>query len=109
MSLADYKAKSGHLVPVYRIEIQTRLALALGPSDHYRQGFHPTATCGVFGAAAAAGRVLALSAAQIDNAFGAAGSQAAGSMQFLANGSWNKRFHVGHAAACGLMSAVLAE
>ena len=36
-------------------EIQTRLSMALGPADHYDRGFHPTATCGVFGAAAAAG------------------------------------------------------
>ena len=31
-------------------EVQIRLSLALNPSEHYRQGFHPTATCGVFGA-----------------------------------------------------------
>ena len=37
----------------------TRLSLALNPSEHYRRGFHPTATCGVFGAAAV-GRVLGL-------------------------------------------------
>ena len=38
-------------------EVQIRLALALNPSEHYDRGFHPTATCGVFGAAAAAGRL----------------------------------------------------
>lgn len=90
-------------------EVQLRLSLALIPHLHYERGFHPTATCGVFGAAAAAARVLGLEAAQIENAFGACGSQASGSMQFLANGSWNKRFHVGHAAASGLTSAVLAR
>lgn len=90
-------------------EVQLRLALALVPKDHYERGFHPTATCGVFGAAAAAGRVMGLSALEIENAFGAAGSQASGSMQFLANGSWNKRFHVGHACGNGLMAATLAS
>jgi len=90
-------------------EVQLRLALALVPKDHYERGFHPTATCGVFGAVAAAARVMGLSADQIENAFGAAGSQAAGSMQFLENGSWNKRFHVGHASGSGLMAAVLAS
>jgi len=89
-------------------EVQIRLALALNPQEHYDRGFHPTATTGTFGAAAAAARVMGLNAAQIENAFGAAGSQAAGSMQFLANGSWNKRFHVGHASANGLMAATLA-
>ena len=90
-------------------EVQIRLSLALVPKDHYDRGFHPTATCGVFGAAAAAGRILGLTPAQMTNAFGAAGSQASGSMQFLANGSWNKRFHVGHAAQSGLTAAILAE
>lgn len=90
-------------------EVQIRLSLALGPSDHYRQGFHPTATCGAFGAAAAAGRVLGLPADAIASAFGLAGSQAAGSMQFLADGAWNKPFHVGWAAMAGLAAATFAR
>ena len=89
-------------------EIQIRLSLALGPSDHYERGFHPTATCGAFGAAAAVGNVLGLDAGQIESAFGICLSQAAGSMQFLADGAWTKRSHVGHAAMCGLMAATLA-
>ena len=43
-------------------EVQIRLSLALVPKSHYERGFHPTATCGTFGAAAAAGRVLGLDA-----------------------------------------------
>ena len=89
-------------------EVQTRLSLALVPSRHYSQGFHPTATCGTFGAAAAAGRVLGLSAQQLQSAFGLCGSMAAGSMQFLADGAWNKRFHTGYAAMNGLVAAVTA-
>ena len=89
-------------------EIQIRLSLALEPKRHYERGFHPTATCGTFGAAAAAGRVLGLDAATIASALGICGSQAAGSMQFLSDGAWNKRFHVGQAAANGLLSASLA-
>ena len=90
-------------------EIQTRLSLALGPTGHYDRGFHPTATCGVFGAAAAAGKVFRLDADGMALAFGIALSQSAGSMQFLADGAWTKRFHVGHAAMCGLMAAALAR
>jgi 2-methylcitrate dehydratase PrpD len=90
-------------------EIQIRLALALGPSDHYDRGFHPTATCGAFGAAAAAGRIFCLTPDQMANAFGICLSQAAGSMQFLLDGAWTKRFHVGHAAMCGLMAAAFAK
>jgi len=89
-------------------EIQIRLSLALGPSDHYNRGFHPTATCGAFGAAAAVGVIMGLSADQIESAFGICLSQTAGSMQFLHDGAWTKRSHVGHAAMCGLMAATLA-
>ena len=89
-------------------EIQIRLSLALGPSAHYARGYHPTATCGVFGAAAAAGRILGLRAEEMAHAFGLCGSQAAGSMQFLADGAWNKPFHVGYAAMSGLIAATLA-
>ena len=89
-------------------EIQIRLSLALDPSAHYDQGFHPTATCGVFAAAAAAGKLFGMDAAGIDSAFGIALSQAAGSMQFLADGAWTKRSHVGQAASNGLICATLA-
>jgi 2-methylcitrate dehydratase PrpD len=90
-------------------ETQIRLSLALGPSDHYQRGFHPTATCGVFGAAAAAAVVMGLDADAVESAFGLCGSQAAGSMQFLADGSWNKPYHTGFAAANGLTCACMAE
>jgi len=89
-------------------EVQIRLSLALDPADHYARGFHPSATCGVFGAAAAAGKLLGLDKAGLVSAFGIALSQAAGSMQFLENGAWTKRSHVGQAAQNGLMAAVLA-
>ena len=71
---------------------------AVGPDAHYARGFHVTATCGTFGATAAAGVVRGLDEDQLRNAFGIAGSQAAGSLQFLANGAWNKRLHPGLAA-----------
>lgn len=89
-------------------EVQIRLSLALGPSDHYARGFHPTATCGAFGAAAASGNIMGLSADQMASAFGICLSQTSGSMQFLSDGAWTKRSHVGHAAMCGLMAATLA-
>jgi 2-methylcitrate dehydratase PrpD len=90
-------------------EVQIRLSLALIPKEHYDRGFHPSATCGVFGAAAAAGRVFGLSADQIADAFGIALSQAAGSMQFLVDGAWTKRLQVGYAAMSGLIAASLAR
>lgn len=90
-------------------EIQIRLSLALVPSDHYDRGFHPTATCGIFGAAAAAGKLMGLDTAGIARAFGVALSQSAGSMQFLHEGGWTKRSHVGQAAMNGVIAATMAD
>ena len=90
-------------------EVQIRLSLALGPSDHYERGYHPSATCGTFGAAAAAGRVFGLNAEAIERAFGIAGCQTSGSMRFLFDGAWTKRFQVGYAGHNGLLAATLAR
>ena len=89
-------------------EVICRLGETLDPTAHYARGFHPTATAGVFAAAAAAGRVMGLSPDQMVSAFGVAGSQAAGSLQFLEDGAWNKSWQVGAAAMNGLIAANLA-
>jgi 2-methylcitrate dehydratase PrpD len=83
--------------------------MALDPAAHHARGFHPTGTCGTFGAATAAGLILGLDAAGVCAALGIAGSQAAGSMEFLADGAWTKRLHPGWAAHAGLYAAVLAQ
>ncbi len=90
-------------------EITCRTALALPAGEHYDRGYHPTATCGAFGAAAAAARVFGLDAEGVASALGIALSQSAGSLQFLANGAWTKRFQVGWAAMSGLSAATLAR
>ena len=90
-------------------ETSCRISKALVPAQHYARGFHPSATVGAFGAAAAAARIFGLSPAGVASALGIAGSQAAGSMQFMDNGAWNKRFHVGAAAQNGLIAATLAR
>ena len=79
-------------------EVCCRLGNALDPTSHYARGFHPTATAGTYGAAAAAAKLFGLTKEQIIAAFGVSGSQAAGSLQFLVNGAWNKRYQVGAAA-----------
>ncbi len=107
MAGADGKAVIAAIVAGY--EMQIRLSRALDPAAHYDRGFHPTATCGAFGAAAAAGRLLGLDAQAHASAFGIVLSMAAGSMQYLVNGAWTKRSHVGHAAMCGLIAATLAR
>jgi 2-methylcitrate dehydratase PrpD len=90
-------------------EVCCRLGNALDPTSHYARGFHPTATAGTYGAAAAAGKLLGLSGQQLIAAFGVSGSQAAGSLQFLVNGAWNKRYQVGAAAMNGVVAATLAK
>lgn len=90
-------------------DIMIRMGKALRPREHYERGFHPTATCGVFGAAAAAGKILGLTENQFVNAFGIAGSMAAGSLEFLADGAWTKRMHPGWAAQGGIYAALLAR
>jgi 2-methylcitrate dehydratase PrpD len=112
LAAAEMTGKSGADVVagiVAGYEIQIRLSLALSPKDHYDRGYHPTATCGAFGAAAAAGRVLGLGAAQMLDAFGIALSQTSGTIHFVESGAWTKRYQVGHAAMNGLIAATLAE
>lgn len=55
-------------------EVMVRLGKALGPAKHYAQGFHPTGTCGVFGAVATAGKIMDLNEEQLVSALGIAGS-----------------------------------
>src|SRR5690554_2543330 len=90
-------------------EVMARVSYGLHPILHSDKGFHLSATTGVFGAVAAAGNILGLTTSQLEHAFGTALSQTAGSGQFLVNGAWTKRFHVGTAAAGGLMAASLAR
>jgi 2-methylcitrate dehydratase PrpD len=89
-------------------EVATRLGVAVQPKFHYELGFHPTSTCGVFGAAVTAAKLLHLSEEQMLSAVGIAGSMAAGSLEFLADGTWTKRLHPGLAAQNGILAANLA-
>jgi 2-methylcitrate dehydratase PrpD len=89
-------------------EVAARLGIALQPKFHYELGFHPTSTCGVFGAAVTASKLLRLTEEQMLSAVGIAGSMAAGSLEFLAEGTWTKRLHPGFAAQNGILAAKLA-
>lgn len=90
-------------------ELMARVGMAATPTALYRRGFHPTGTCGVFGAALAAGRLLGLEERELVSAIGIAASFASGSMEFLADGAWTKRLHPGWAAHSGLIAARLAR
>jgi len=73
-------------------------------------GFHPTGTCGVFGASGAAGRLLGLTTAELVHAFGIAGVQATGLLEFgREKNAMTKRLNPGRAAETGVSSALLAK
>ena len=72
------------------------------------RGWHSTSTCGGFGAAAAAGRLLGLDAERMQWAIGYAGCNAGGTWAFIPEGAMSKRVHPGFAAQTGVMSAFLA-
>jgi 2-methylcitrate dehydratase PrpD len=95
------------LAVVLGYEVMVRLGSALGPENSYKRGFHPTGTCGTFGASVASSKILGLQEEQILNAMGISGSQAAGSMEYLAQGAWTKPFHAGWAAHSGMLAALL--
>jgi len=87
-------------------EVQARIGLAISPS-HYDRGWHITSTCGVFGAAAGAGKLATLDLHQMVSALGIAATQSAGLCECL--GTPAKSVSVGNAARNGLWSALLAE
>ena len=87
------------------VEVECRLALSVVP-EHYDVGWHVTGTAGVFGAAAAAGKLLGLSEQQMTWALGIAATQSSGLREMF--GSMCKSFHSGAAARNGLSAALLA-
>jgi 2-methylcitrate dehydratase PrpD len=88
-------------------EVGIRIGEFLGRS-HYKI-FHTTGTAGTVAAAAAVGRLLKLTPEQMLDAFGSAGTQAAGLWEFLRDAADSKQLHTAKAAADGLMSAWLAQ
>lgn len=108
LSLAEHIPVTGaaflHAL-ILGVEVECRIGNAVYPS-HYDVGWHITGTTGVFGAAAAAGRLLGLTTERMCWALGTAGTQASGLREMF--GSMCKGFHVGRAAQNGLSAALLA-
>src|ERR1700749_4404883 len=109
LALAELREVSGPdllLAFILGNEVQARIGLAISP-QHYDKGWHITSTCGVFGAAAASGKLLGLNERQLVSALGTASTQSAGLCECL--GMPAKSVSVGNAARNGLWSALLAE
>jgi 2-methylcitrate dehydratase PrpD len=108
LALAQHRPAAGadflHAV-ILGMETECRIGNAVYPS-HYQMGWHITGSCGVFGSAAACGKLLGLDERQMAWALGIAASQPVGlKIQF---GSMTKSFHPGRAAQNGLTAALLA-
>ena len=86
------------------LDVSCRVALA----STVDRGWHRTAAMGVFGAAAASGKLLGLTVEQMVNALGIAFSQAAGNRQCILDGALTKRLQAGQAASSGVLAALLA-
>ncbi len=108
LALSEYHPISGREflnALVLGVETECRIGNAVYP-NHYDVGWHITGTAGVFGAAAAAGKVLGLTEQQMVWALGLAASQPVGLRESF--GSMNKSFNPGRAASNGLFAALLA-
>ena len=108
LALAEYRPVSGKEFMnalVVGIEVACRIGNAVYP-NHYDVGWHITGTAGVFGAAAAAGKLLGLTEQQMVWALGLAASQPVGLRESF--GSMNKSFNPGRAASNGVFAAILA-
>ena len=89
-------------------EVAGRIGRAIRPS-HRQRGFHPTGTCGTFGAAAASARLLDVDPEGMASVLGIAGSQAAGLYECHHDGTSTMIFHAGRAAQNGVEAALLAQ
>src|SRR4029077_5316506 len=95
-------------ITAYVVGFETETRIGRGVHfHHYEKGWHPTATLGVFGAAAACCHLPGLARAKTAQALAIAASLAAG---IKANfGTMTKPLHVGHTARSGLFAAMLAR
>lgn len=108
-ALADETGASGRdFIAAYVAGFETECKIAMGVHFyHYTKGWHPTATLGVFGAAAACAKLLKLPDDKTATALSIAASLAAG---IKANfGTMVKPLHVGHCTRNGMFAALLAR
>jgi 2-methylcitrate dehydratase PrpD len=88
------------------VEVECKIAEAIDPR-HYQTGFHATATCGTFAAAAASAKLMGLDEETTARALSIAGSQSAGLRENF--GTMTKPFHAGRASESGVVAAQLAR
>lgn len=112
LTLGETKQISGKdliIAIVCGYEVMLRIGIGVGAASHRKRGWHATGTCGTFGSAASATKILGLSKEQLTSALGLGGAQSFGLWAFTADGAGNKKFHAGRAAESGILAAMLAE
>lgn len=109
LALGEYKRINGRqALEAFTLGVEVACAIGRGANpQHYQNGWHPTSSIGVFGATAAAGKILNLSKENFINAFGVAASESAGLRENF--GTMTKPLHAGSAAARGVFAAMLAS
>jgi 2-methylcitrate dehydratase PrpD len=111
LAISEQRTVNGKdLLAAFTVGVEVACRIGLVIVSHFRQGaehWHITNTCGVLGAAAAAGRLLGLNQEQMVYAFAIAGTQACGLREVF--GSMCKPFHAGKAAQNGMVAAMLAQ
>jgi 2-methylcitrate dehydratase PrpD len=109
LALAEERGYRGRqILDAYLVGVETEMRLGRAVNfHHYDKGWHPTATLGVFAAAAASARLIGLNAERTATALAIAASLASG---IKANfGTMTKPLHVGQCGRNGLFAALAAE
>ena len=107
--ITDGAAALAAMIGGYDVALRVLDAMGGYRAHNNGGGWHSTGTCGSFGAAAAAARMLGLDAERTAWALGIAGSFTGGIWAYLADGAMSKRYHPGRAAEIGVTAAYMAR
>ena len=107
--ITDGRAAIAAMIVGYDVALRVLDAMGGYRAHNNGGGWHSTGTCGSFGAAAAAARLLGLDAERTAWALGIAGSFTGGIWAYLADGAMSKRYHPGRAAEIGVTAAYMAR
>lgn len=109
LAAAEVKGKVSGADFLAAVTVGVDVAYRIGLGIKRYRGWHPTATCGIFGAAIAAGRVLGLDRAQLHNAMGIAYSLSSGNFQCILDGSLTKRLQPSFSSRAAVEAVMLAR
>lgn len=111
LALGEKTKRSGRdLLTAYVLGVENVIRISRASRGGFHHfGYHPSGLIAHFSCAIEAAWLLGLSPQQMTMAQGLAGSTAAATQEFLAEGAWNKRLHPGWAAVAGITAASLAR